>query len=125
MASQANVYIFGMTPLTAYDILTTICVSILIIVIGMIMFYCMWIRTTNFYIPRGSMHGDAGRYVHEGEDVEQISDDRIKTDTFWSFLRHLIKIVLDLDPEYWTKYAGTGGIDMSIIQRMDTYCFKM
>ncbi len=37
--------------------------------------------------------------------------DRIKTEGFWEFMGTLCKILSDLDPEYWTAYAGFDGSD--------------
>lgn len=35
--------------------------------------------------------------------------DRIKTEGFWEFMGTLGKVLADLDPKYWTTYAGFDG----------------
>ena len=46
--------LFSLVPLTAYDIVSSIGVSLLILVCGMLLFYYWWIKTTDFYFPKGS-----------------------------------------------------------------------
>ena len=99
--------LFSLVPLTAYDVVFSIGVSLAIILCGMLLFHFWWIKSTEFYFPRGSRLHDTGKYIRERKS-EQV-EDRIKTEGFWEFLGTLGKILSDLDPEYWTAYAGFDG----------------
>ena len=50
---------------------------------------------------------DLGKYIRIGDPGEVV--DRIKTEGFWEFMGTLGKVLTDLDPEYWTTYAGFDG----------------
>lgn len=90
---------FNQIPLTTFDVLSSIGLSLGIIVLTLVIFAWFWLSTTDFYMPKGDYHD-------KGATEEDLAEGRVKLDTTWSYFKALLKRLFDLDPWYWTRYSG-------------------
>lgn len=91
---------FSYVAITSLGILTAVGLSLVFVLIGIIVFICVWLKRSTIYFPRG-------KYIEEASDSE--SDDRIKMFSSSHYFSFLFKILNDFDSTYWIRYVGFEG----------------
>ena len=95
---------FRILDVTWFDIWVSFVISLVLIVIGLIIFQLIWINKVVFTFPAGGYEAEAG-------DVSQDTSGLLKV-TARSLIDHfgcIFRRIFPLDRNYWVHYAGFDG----------------
>ena len=93
-----SIKMFNLIPITTYDLLISIALSLTLIVLGLILFTVAWLNTTDFYFPLAG--------YDEDDDPEDVQEGRVKLDNIYKYFKALLHRLIWLDSWYWTRYSG-------------------
>ena len=92
---------FNLIPVSTSDILIALGIFLALVILSLLIFRCLWLKTTDFYFPADHSDDD------EGEIINGLGEVRLEGLT--DYFRALFKRICWLDSRYWIRSVGFEG----------------